>query len=355
MNSIFITGFYGTGSSAVIDLLGEFDGVDIAIGKRYEHSIFLGQSCLLDLYQRLFGTMSNRVIQDRAINDFIDEMKRQSNYDFGWYGSYKKLFGSKVVDAAYEFVDSISAVVEGDGFAHAKGTRFSPVHAILQIGAAILKGYKITKLGRKYCYDGKSMRYLTATEDEFVVAAKKFVDAYFELCAKEETEIYDHVLFPEQCGAMKNIFTNEKLIIVDRDPRDIYFSAYYVWNTTRCGRQKSPFPQGVDAFCKTWKRTHELTLKNANCDRIKIVKFEDLIYQYDKTVADIADFCGLDLRRHINKGKIFVPSKSINNTQVYLKSKKFSAENEILERKLADYLYDFPFKTTTPIDDVIDT
>ena len=147
MKNIFVTGFYGTGSSAVIDLLGEFDGVDIAIGKRYEHCIFLCHSCLLDLYQRLFGTMSNRMIQDRAINDFIDEMERQNDYDFGWYGSYKKLFGSKVIDTVYEFVDSISSEVKDNAIAHAKGVRFSPIRALLQIGAAILKGYKITKLG----------------------------------------------------------------------------------------------------------------------------------------------------------------------------------------------------------------
>ena len=98
-----------------------------------------------------------------------------------------------------------------------------------------------------------------------------------------------------------------------------------------------------------------MTLKNIDCNRIKFVRFEDLIYKYDETVKDIADFCGLDLIRHVNKGKIFVPAQSIKNTQVFLKSKKFGKENEILERELADYLYDFPFRTETPIDDVIDT
>ena len=354
MGEIFVTGYYGTGSSAVIDLLSEFDGVDVAIGKRYEHCLFLGQSCLLDLYQRLFGTMSNRMIQDRALNDFIDEMSRQNNYDFGWYGSYKKLFGEKFIDAVMEFVASISTEVKDNCIAHAKGIRFSFIHAVLQLGAAILKGYKITKLGRKYCYDGKSVRYLTATEDEFIIAARKFIDIYFKLCEKKETEVYDHILLPEQCGAMKNIFTKEKLIIVDRDPRDIYLSAYHIWNTPRCGKQTPPFYGGIKEFCRTWRRMHELTLKNANCDRIKIVKFEDLIYKNEEAVAEIADFCNLNLSRHINKGKIFVPSKSIKNTQVFLKSPEFSQETEFLEKELSDYLYDFPYKTATPIDEVVD-
>ena len=298
--------------------------------------------------------MSNRMIQDRAINDFIDEMKRQNDYDFGWYGSYKKLFGSEFGDAVTEFVNSVSSEVKDDCFSHAKGTRFSLIHAVLQIGAAILKGYKIAKLGRKYCYDGKSVRYLTVTEDEFIAAARKFADKYFALCKKNETEVYDHILLPEQCGSMKNIFTDEKLIIVDRDPRDVYLSAYHVWNTVKFGRQKAPFPDGIYEFCKTWKRAHELTLKNADCERIKIVKFEDLIYKYDETIEDIAGFCGLDMSRLINKGKTFVPSLSIKNTQMFLKSPEFGGETKILERELADYLYEFPYDAVTTIDDVLD-
>ena len=354
MNNIFVTGFYGTGSSAVIDLLSEFDGVDVALGRRYEHCLFLGQSCLLDMYQRLFGPVSNRMIQDRAINDFIDEMKRQNNYDFGWYGSYKKLFGTKFFDAVTEFVNSISVESNDSGIAHAKGVRFSFVHAVLQIGAAILKGYKITKLGRKYLYDNRQMRYLTATENEFIASARKFIDTYFELCEKEETEIYDHILLPEQCGAMKNIFTNEKLIIVDRDPRDIYLSSYYVWNTVRCGRQRPPFPDGIDAFCKMWKSVHTKTYENADCTRVKIVKFEDLIYDYDRSVKEIAEFCELDEKAHKRKKETFNPADSIKNTQVFLKSDEFGEETEILENNLSEYLYKFPYKTETSIDEVVD-
>ncbi len=353
-NNIFVTGFFGTGSSAVIDLLKEFEGVDIAIGDRYEHCLFLGQSCLLDLYQRLYGAYSNRMIQDIAINDFIDEMNRQNKYNFGWYGSYRKLFGDKFANAVEEFVASISVGVKDDAIAHAKGTRFSLIKCFLQIGAAILKGYKITKLGRAYCYDGKNVRYLTASEEEFVEYARLFIQKYFKLCEKKETEVYDHIILPEQCGAMKQFFTDEKLIIVDRDPRDVYLSAHHIWNTVRCGSQRAPFPDGIDNFCSIWQRGHELTLKNADCDRIKIVRFEDLIYKYDETVKDIAEFCELDLSKHTAKGKVFVPAKSIKNTQVFRKSPEFNGETEILERELAGYLYDFPFETTTPIEDVVD-
>ena len=94
---IAVTGYYGTGSSAVIDFLSEFKNVSCAIGNRYEHYPFLGQNAILDLENRLFDENSNYMIRDYAINEFIKEMKRQNDHNFGWFGSYKKLFGDKFI------------------------------------------------------------------------------------------------------------------------------------------------------------------------------------------------------------------------------------------------------------------
>ena len=95
MSNIFVTGYYGTGSSAIIDLLTEFDNIEIALGKRYEHVLFLCHDGLLDLEQRLFGENSNQMIRDVAINEFIKEMYKQNDHFFGWYGSYRYIFGQK--------------------------------------------------------------------------------------------------------------------------------------------------------------------------------------------------------------------------------------------------------------------
>ena len=194
--NIFVTGYYGTGSSAVIDLMSEYDGTACAIGRRYEHSLFLCRGGLIDLYERCFGDMTNRMIRDRAINDFIDEMYRQNDNDFGWYGSYKKLYGKKFSENVNEFVSAISCEGDKKAIAHGKGVRFSFVKAILQLGAAVLKGYKITKLGRQYCYDGKTVRYLTADEQEFLLRAKKFTSEYFSMCKTAETMIYYNIILP---------------------------------------------------------------------------------------------------------------------------------------------------------------
>lgn len=53
--NIAVTGFYGTGSSAVIDLLREYEGVSCAIRERYEHYSFLQRDCIFDLENRIFS------------------------------------------------------------------------------------------------------------------------------------------------------------------------------------------------------------------------------------------------------------------------------------------------------------
>ena len=80
----------------------------------------------------------------------------------------------------------------------------------------------------------------------------------------------------------------------------------------------------------------------AESDRICRIKFEDLIYNYDKTVDVIFDKLGWDKKTHTARKTKFNPDKSIYNTQLYLKDEKFKAEAEIISKELNEYIYDFP-------------
>ena len=355
MDNVFVTGYYGTGSSAIIDLLTEFENIEIALGKRYEHALFLCHDGLLDLEQRLFGENSNQMIRDIAINEFIKEMYKQNDHFFGWYGSYKYIFDQKFKTIVDEFVNNISVIGGQDLFSHTTRIRYSPIKAILQIGAAILKDYKITKLGRVYVHDKQKTRYLTVDHDEFVRCARQFATSYFQLCYKQNHKmVYDHILLPEQCGAMDKFFPGDKLIIVDRDPRDIYFSAYHVWNSVKFGSQQAPFPLGVESFCSNWRMMHERVEGSINPECVKIVRFEDLVYKTDQTVKDICDFIGLDMNHHRFPKMNFDPSKSIKNTQIFRSKSEFKNECSIIERQLEKYLYKFPHVLNNKLEDAWD-
>lgn len=355
--NIAVTGFYGTGSSAVIDLLREYKGVGCSIGERYEHYPFLLKDCIIDLENRIFSDNSNYMIVDYALNCFYDEMKRQNDNDFGWYGSYKRLYQNKFMDLVNTFLNKISEVssdMSNPSISQAKGIKFSLIKCGLQLGAKILKGYKVSKWGRVYCYHKKPRRYLKVDHTEFMMYAKEFINSYFDLTKSNETTVYDHLLLPEQCLIVDKFFDEDfRLIIVDRDPRDIYISTKYIWSTVKFGMQKGPFPEGIQSFCRQWKFMHN-NLKNCNSKKVLVLNFEDLIYNYDSTVAKLEKFCGFSKESHIRPKEILEPGKSINNTQVYKLKENFKEEVNTIEKLLPEYMYNFPYEISNKLNDVFD-
>ena len=345
MLNIAVTGYYDTGSSAVLDLLAEFDGVSYAVGDRYEHYVFMAKAGLFDLESRLYGKNSNYMIQDIAINDFIDEMYKQYKYDFGWYGSYKKYFGEDFKRLVDDFAAGISVTDGKKSLSHTVKVRFSPIKCLVQLGAKLLYNRKIYKWGRIYVHDRKPCRKLLVNREDFLAEARKFVSGYFGLANNNGNDmIYDHLLFPEECGSVNEFFDdNFRLIIVDRDPRDVYISGNYVFNLLSNGGAIPPFYKDVEGFCRDWKLRREKTLKNADSDKILFLRFEDLIYDYENTVKKLAEFTGMDIKRHTDKKTKFIPEKSIDNTQFFMAVSDCDKDREYIENALKDYLYDFPY------------
>lgn len=356
--NIGVTGFYGTGSSAIIDLLREYDEVECAIDERYEHYVFLLKDCLFDLGNSLFSESSNYMIVDKSINNFIDEMKRQNKYNFGWYGSYKNLTGNKFMNIVDNFVNEISYTkVLKKNFTQAKGVRFSLIKGVLQVGAAILKGYKIKKFGRVYTfYKNNARRYLKVTKEEFLIHARKFIEDYFALFKSNSVMIYDHLLLPEQIHMVDDYFNEDfRLIVVDRDPRDVYISSKYIWSQVKWGAQESPFVDNIQGFENYWKNTHYAMMSNEKLNKnVLIVNFEDLIYNYDETKKKIEHFCKLDEKKHIKKMEYFNPKESINNTQVFHANPDYENETNEFSEDLRVLYYPFPYLRETKIENVFD-
>ncbi len=345
MIKIAVTGYYGTGSSAIIDLLSEMDGVKFALGRRFEHTNLLCRDGLFDLATILFSDSTNYHSRDMAINRFKDEMYKQYYNDFGWYGSYKRLIGEPFKSSVDAFVGAISSEGEKKSLAHTVRVGFSPVKAILQLGARIILGKKTVKYGRAYVSDGKTQRFLRVGKEEFDQYARKFVNDYFEMCAEgDNIMVYDHLILPEQTAVVDEFFDEDfRLIIIDRDPRDVYFSDKFIWNTARHGYQKMPGPRTVEEFCFHWDEMHKKAQKHSDSRNIMTVRFEDLLYKYDETVKRLCEFCGITSDRHSAKKQYFDADKSIKNTQIF-KTIKDEHSQKVIEEKLGYLLYDYPYE-----------
>lgn len=230
--------------------------------------------------------------------------------------------------------------------AHTTKRGFSIIKAFLQIAAKVILNRKHGALGCKYIYDKDSQRFLTASYDEFLIEARKYIKSYFDFCQIGDNDmIYDHVLFPEQCSVVNRYFDDDfRLIIVDRDPRDIYLSDKYYWSTFKFGSQIMPMPRELDLFCDFWKAMHNRADKQRGQKNILFVQFEDLIYKYDETVKKIFDFCEIENSRHIAKKTIFDPNHSINNTQVFNLVEDSNVICEVIKNKLPELIYDFPYE-----------
>lgn len=130
-------------------------------------------------------------------------------------------------------------------------------------------------------------------------------------------------------------FRNSKAIVVDRDPRDIYIFL----RETFYGNSYSVPVDDVHTFIEYYKSMHtDIKTLNSN-GNILYIRFEDLIYEYSRTTAQINHFLGLPENRNIRK--YFVPEASMINTRVFEKTKKYNEEVREIERELPEYLYDF--------------
>ncbi len=361
MVNISVFGFYGSGSSAVIDFLREFDNVGVALDKNrkgvlrpYEHFPFVSSGGLFECCS-LLTSVNSIHNSDKIINNFIKCNKRLYDYDFGSFGSYKKLLGEDYMRATYDFVDDIGAKISGSvSIEHKKKVRFSLIMCILQLGAKIVYKRPVYKWGKKNVMDKEPTYYALPSEEEVYAAARKFVSHYFEMCAQDNKEamIYDQLLCPQHTDLIEKYFDdNFRAIAVERDPRDIYSMNKYFWSKPPYSISGAPLPSGIDEFCAYWKDNLNY---NRNVKNLLVVKFEDLIYKYEETTAKILEFIGLDKKHHVSPYKYFNPEYSIKNTQSFLMNDITKAEAKEVEKRMGEYVYPFPYEIKPSYKDMFD-
>ena len=317
MNGICVTGFFSSGSSAVIDFLSEFDSTSFLNGReQYEHSLFYIGNGLFELYDCLFSDRSNYLSRSHALNDFVDLTINQYEKNYGWFGSYKKYIGKDFKSISDDFVSNISKSqgVAVD-LADYKGVHFSLIKGILQIGAHFAYGYKISKFGRQYKKLNRPYRYLICTEKEFISHSQRYLEQYLNVCNvnRKKHVVFDHLVTAEQIYGVRAFLTNSyRTIVLDRNPVDIYLLSKYIWDTPK-HYYHPPVPLNVKDFCNNY------LFQRRNIDEIKkqknvlYIRFEDLVLNYKDTTKQIMDFCGLKEKEHTKKKKYFNPEISQKN------------------------------------------
>ena len=79
-------------------------------------------------------------------------------------------------------------------------------------------------------------------------------------------------------------FDDLKIILVDRDPRDIFLSMKYIW------KERDEFWDNVQLFCDWYRWVHQMSFPRPT--NVLGIRFEDLIYHYAREVDKIEQFIG---------------------------------------------------------------
>ncbi len=327
----------GSGSSAITAIISELEGF-VAPNGSFEYIFMHCPDGLFDLEDKLFSN-NNALRSDEAIYRFKGMMKNLYDLGFFWPGSYKKYVSNRFLDYVNLLVDRICTISFNDSYWYYQempvNTRMRNIYRL---------NFLLKLLSRKKAnfftpLSHSNMIISIPCKEDFFEASKTFLNSiYRDLGYQSHNLILDQLLLPHNLLRLDNYFDNDtRVIVVDRDPRDIFILNKYFWSKTG---DLIPYPFEVNDFIKYYKRIRESEPETSD-NRIHRIHFEDLIYDYDSCKKLIYSFIGAD--NNLCKEKtLFNPDISINNTQVYMVDPKFESEAKIIEKELSEYLYPFP-------------
>ena len=325
-------GYMGSGSSAVTDLISEFDGVNNEYGE-FEYVFLHCPDGVFDLEDKLLKG-NNALRSDEAVRTFLSRMKKLYNKKLWWVGDYKNKIGNNFYNRSVDYIDElINFKLDNYWYMQENTNLVMFIKLIIRKLVYILSLKKI-ELKKPLLYSGMNLAY--PTEKEFYNKTSKYIYDIFKMIDDGNSDLLlDQLVLPHNLHRVNKYFKNDvKFIVVDRDPRDIYILNKYFWSKNNEG---VPYSHDVDEFCEQYKKIRELE-KCSDDKNILRIQFEDMIYKYEETKEKIINFLNYNERNHLNIKRRFNPEKSKNNVRLYLRD-EYLEESKIIEKKLEKYLY----------------
>ena len=337
------TGYMGSGSSAITDLISEFKNCQNE-HRSYEYVLLHCPNGLFDLEDKLL-IGNNAIRSDEAIRSFESQMNKLYNKKFWWVGNYEKIISPNFKSITDKFISDIQQFnFDSYWYMHEEVDTKMFLKLLLRKPLKILTFNKI-KFNKILKYkDGMRISFIKPN-DVYKLSHDYIYNIVEEIGKGKDNIIIDQFLLPFNLHRIDNYFDNKlKVIVVERDPRDVFIINKYIWGERQI---RVPMPLDVCDFCKFYKNMRE-SEHSTNSKKVYRVKFEDLIYNYDEELDKITKFLGFTKKDHINKKKRFNPDISIKNTQLFRKE-EYVEEIKIIEKELKKYLYDFPYEINNDV------
>ncbi len=331
---ITATGFGGTGSSAITDLLKEFDcGRSLGSDEFWFLQDFNGISDLE--YYLIDGNHRSKV--DLAI-------KRYQAYVYRNNFFYKKFFGNDFINLSNRYILSLI------------DSKFLKSLSIFDVSSPIFKFFIFNfsiKIQFIFFLLFKSIKkefnpfipkvtkyYSCNDRIRFYSSTKDYTSSLFNLLNPSKN--LDFIAFDQLVPAINthryfNYVDNMKVIIVDRDPRDLYLLNMLRWK----GASYICDTKDVYSFISWYRSMRNYNLYGKSDENILFLRFEDLVYNYESTLSYLLDFLNLNHSSHIKRKFFFNPDLSIKNTKLWFSSNQYNYEVKLIESELAEFCYPY--------------
>lgn len=330
MKIITCASYYASGSSALTDLVAEYSNVKDMT--EYEFRFLHDIDGVSDLEHHLVE-VHNRHNSGHALKRFLKLSKFNAGTFFN--ARYEPFFDNQYMKLTNEYIDALTDFTYNGWWFYDLYDKGKAYYYTVQLINKILAKTKLTKHDLSlnettYCSHPSEKKFLECTRD--------YVSKLMHAANKENKEFLEiDQILPSQNieRVLRYIKDDISVFVVDRDPRDIFMCLRVYRDLVA--------PSDVNDFCNWYNYTRESGSGEVyNDPRIKKIHFEDLIYNYDATVAEIEGFLGLNSEDHIDKFKKLNPKRSVHNTQIWKRPGMNADEDiKIIEERCAKYLYPF--------------
>jgi len=341
LNVISHGGYYSTGGSIVRDVYKEFEPV---FEFPSEFRLLKERFGLFDLEYALLKTHSPEIV-DLAIRDFLwltSNFARNAT-KFSKVGmSYDKKTNGVFMTATEEFIEELV------DYKYPMDWHFYEFkkNYFMQMKSKIEKKFFTKNIRTR---EGKISASLSfPTQEKYFEASKKYLNKIIEGFRNfnnldKSSIITIHNAIPpfstKYLDQGSRYFDQCKFVIVDRDPRDIFFN-YPKDSYGRYLPITDDIYEKAKGFIHFYKsiRKHQEDVKLKS--NVLFLRFEDCVINYDNYLKQLYSFSNINSELHKYKGTIFKPELSLENIGMWKNSRgnMLKAIN-LIEREIPDYLY----------------
>lgn len=336
---ITCAGYYGTGSSAITDLLGEF--ADVYYMGDYEFRFIQDPGGICDLDYNL-NENYHRHNSGHALKRF------KKNVDFlsgnKLIKKYEMFFGGKFKELSYKYIDDLT-LCTFKGYWHQdvidRGYWFYLIERSLdkilnKVFVRLIRGKNNIEPISIHLLKNEITYVPDYNPERFIQLTREYLNNLFSSVNKNNKKyvMVDQLVPPTNASRYVRYFDDIKVFIVDRDPRDLYILEKIIW-------KGGCVPvDDVKTFCYWYRINREHRKReNLSTDKIKLVQFEDLVYHYDETVSDVLSFLSLEKASQLTPQLHFNPAVSIKNTQLWKSHPELETEIRFIEKNLSEFIY----------------